>query len=325
MTIENIEVKDFSKFKACAFLMPIAGGAPEDEEKEKETQVEEEEAGEEGDKEKEKEKESESEEEEAEEEESEEGSEEEESEEDPDATEEEGAEEEEDEEGEPKRKGSFDGILQNILSEIRGLKNGAGKESADEKEWTLDELDNVEQRIDKGELSPKYRRFVAEKRSELISERTAKKHMARVEFNGKWAESRANAKKDFPELKNPKSDLFKLSAQFVNEDPAYQRYLAAAAKNPNVNAGDFGLDPDLQYKCAQRALGVLKQKESARPKSKPLAKDGLEGGGRSVATLKSTGKAELDKLEALAVKTGNQNDWRNYFAKRERYLKGLKK
>lgn len=322
MKIETIEVKDFSNFKACAFLMPIAGGAPE-KEKEKEVEVEEEEETGEEEQETDKDKDKDSEEEESEEDEETEDEEDEETEDEEESEEEEETEDEEDEGEEPKRGDGTEALLQTILNELRAGKKGS--EAKNEKEWTLDELDQVETRIENGELPAKYKRFVAEKRAEIIAERTAARTTSRIEFNGKWSESRAEAKRMFPDLKNPKSDLFKTAAALVAKDPAYQKYMAAAQSNPNVNPSDFGLDPDLQLKCAKIAYADLKVKDSAHPKSKTRAKDGLEGGGRSVATLKPSGRAKLDALEAKAAKSGSQNDWRTYFAAREKHLRSAKK
>lgn len=312
--LEDLQILDMSGFRACLALMPIGGGAPE---KEKEKVVEEE-VEEEAEEEVEEEEAEEDDKEEADDEETEEEEEsEEEDAEDPD--------DDEEEDGKNRRDASFEGTLQELLQEVRGLKTAKATEENVEKEWTLADLASVEARIEKGELDPKYKVFVAEKRAEIISERTANKHLERMEFNGKWSASEAKAAKEFKDLANPKSELKKIAAKLVLEDANYQKYAAAARKNLNVNPAQFGLDPELQYKCAQRAFGMLKQKDSARPKSKTQAKDGLEGGGRSVTSTKVSGQKELDVLEAAAVKSGSQSDWKKYFTKREAHLRGSKK
>ena len=245
--------------------------------------------------------------------------------------EEESEEESEDEEGLGELDGeesssATDKKLDAVLNEIRKLAgNKDSKESNDDKTWTLAELRQVERRIDNGELDPKYKAWVAEKRSEIIARQIASETEARVGFSGSWAGSMARAKKDFPDLKNPKSALFKEAKALVLADPNYQAYVRATATNPKTDPSKFNLDPDLQYKCAERAYARVQRQKSAQPKSKVTAKDGLEGGKSTDTSQTKIGREQLDRLEAQAVKTGSQSDWKRYFTAREKSLRAAKK
>jgi len=186
-------------------------------------------------------------------------------------------------------------------------------EVPEKKAWTLDELREMDEKIDAGEMDTKYRSWISEKRTELVANNVANKAHARANLQMAWKGSMSKAANKWPDLNDANSDHYKLAQQYLLSDPAYKRY-TEMAKNGIQDIDTDIIDPDLQYKCAKQAKLDLIEKEEAKPnKGKPSSKTALSG-----KTLPVVEEGLLEKLEAEAVKTGDPQDWSKLFRERER-------
>lgn len=179
------------------------------------------------------------------------------------------------------------------------------------KEYTLEELRGLENQVNSGELGREWMSVISEKRARIISQETADSTTKRLELQNGWNMSHRKMTDKWSDLKDTNSEHFKLSQQYLLNDPGYKKYSALAQKGIKVDP-DI-IDSDLPFKCAKQAKLDLMEKEEGKPKgtSKNAAKASLGGNTMPVAD-----QGRLATLEKAAQDSGNPMDWKNYFAAR---------
>ena len=127
---------------------------------------------------------------------------------------------------------------------------------------------------------------------------------------------------EFPELKDPNSEMYKETLRLLGQDRSYvaaQRSLAA--KGRAAEAIDWNMfDPEIPIKVAARAKVNLDRKAMARPVSQPAPNPkahtaALESGSGAAP---APGDDEIARLEAKASGPGgDRDDWLRVIKARE--------
>lgn len=198
-----------------------------------------------------------------------------------------------------------------LVTSVESLvKAGAKPPEGVDKEFTLEELRDLEMKVHAGEMEQRWLPIINEKRAKLIANSTADETTKKIEVLNQWDVSHGNAHAKYEELKDGNSEHFKLAQNILFGDPGYKKYLQLKEKGIT----DLTLiDPNLPEKAADQAYGQMARKGKDKPKSKPDPKTEL--GGRSIPKVEET---RLGELRDKAVETGERGDWRHYFREREK-------
>ncbi len=182
------------------------------------------------------------------------------------------------------------------------------------KEFTMEELRDLEMKVHSGELDQKWLPIIGEKRAKLIANDTASETIKKQEVLNAWQESHVTAADKYDDMKDANSELFKRAQTILHSDPGYKRY--AELKEKGIV--DLTLiDPNLPEKAADQAYGQLSREGKAKPKSKTQKKK-TELDGNSLPAEHVT---QLNKLRDKAVESGARQDWQTYIREKTRLEK----